>query len=107
MKERLGYKIRKIREIKNISQDFIVKYLNMSHAAYSSIENGKTKIDESKLTRIATALGIKTGVNQWYEPQSKLWTRIAFRSKLWGIIPKEIKIDIALSVCASCICNYF
>jgi transcriptional regulator with XRE-family HTH domain len=60
MKERLGYNIRKIREIKNISQDFMAKYLNISQAAYSRLENGITKIDDNKLARVAAALSVET-----------------------------------------------
>ena len=62
MEERLGYKIRKIREIKNISQDFVAKHLNISQAAYSKLEIGKTKVDDDKLTRIAAALEVKPDI---------------------------------------------
>ncbi len=55
----IGLKIKKVREIKNLSQCYVAKKLCISQAAYSSIENGKTKIPETKLKLIATIFGVK------------------------------------------------
>jgi transcriptional regulator with XRE-family HTH domain len=36
--ENLGFNIRKIREIKNISQQYVSKHIGISHTAYSNIK---------------------------------------------------------------------
>lgn len=61
-KQHTGNKIRKVREIKNISQNYVARHLGITQAAYSNIENGKTKIDKNKLSRIASALDVITEV---------------------------------------------
>ncbi len=52
-------KVRKIREMKSISQEYVAKHLGISQAAYSNIENGKTGINEEKLFKIATVLDVQ------------------------------------------------
>lgn len=49
----IGEKIRKIRTIKGYSQDYVSSKLNISQAAYSEIENGKTNINIERLKDIA------------------------------------------------------
>lgn len=60
MNNALGNNIRKIREMKNISQDYIARSLGISQAAYSALESDKTKIDEAKLLKIASILDVST-----------------------------------------------
>ena len=74
MKNSLGYKIRKIRELKNISQNYVAIHLGISQAAYSSIESDKVKIDENKLMKIATALCVETNVIRNFNEQTVLST---------------------------------
>lgn len=74
MKNGLGYKIRKIRELKNISQDYVAIRLEISQAAYSCIESDKVKIDESKLMNIAAALNVETKVIKNFNEQTVLST---------------------------------
>lgn len=75
MEKSLGYKIRKIREIKNISQDYAAKYLGISQGAYSSIESGKVKINEKKLIRIAAAFNVDIDVIKNFNEEAifNLW----------------------------------
>lgn len=40
----IGEKLRKIRTIEGFSQEYVSEKLNISQAAYSDIENNKTKI---------------------------------------------------------------
>jgi transcriptional regulator with XRE-family HTH domain len=49
----IGEKIRKIRTIKGYSQDYVSDLLNISQAAYSDIENNKTKINLERIQEIA------------------------------------------------------
>jgi transcriptional regulator with XRE-family HTH domain len=58
MKECTGSKIRKIRELKNISQNYVATRLGISQAAYSMIESGKTKVTDEKLLKISEALEV-------------------------------------------------
>lgn len=52
----IGQKIRKIREQKGYSQDYVSSKLSISQNAYSKIENGGIKIDHEKLEKIASVL---------------------------------------------------
>jgi transcriptional regulator with XRE-family HTH domain len=56
--EKIGLKIRKIRELKNITQDYVAKQLAISQASYSIIESGRAKVSEEKLTVIASILDV-------------------------------------------------
>jgi transcriptional regulator with XRE-family HTH domain len=58
LKDQIGYKIKKIRELRNYSQEFMAKSIGISQAAYSSIENCKTKLDDKKLKQIAEILKV-------------------------------------------------
>jgi XRE family transcriptional regulator, regulator of sulfur utilization len=58
MKKDTGSKIRKVRELKSVSQNHIAKFLGISQAAYSCIESGKTKISDEKLSKISIALEV-------------------------------------------------
>jgi transcriptional regulator with XRE-family HTH domain len=59
MKQITGTQVRRIREMKSISQEYVAKHLGISQAAYSNIENGKTGISQEKLFRIAIALDVQ------------------------------------------------
>lgn len=54
----LGYKIRRIREVKGFTQDFIASKIGISQNAYCKIEKGETKVDSDRLNAIATALEV-------------------------------------------------
>ncbi len=51
-------KIRQIRELKNITQEFIAQELDLSTRAYSKIENGETQLTINRLNEISTILGV-------------------------------------------------
>jgi transcriptional regulator with XRE-family HTH domain len=55
----IGNKIKKLREIKGLKQEFMAEQLNISQQSYSNIENGKIDVPFSKLETIAEVLGIK------------------------------------------------
>lgn len=54
----IGYKIKNIRELKNLTQEYMAEKLDISQAAYSKLEKGTTKISQDKLEKIAEVLEI-------------------------------------------------
>lgn len=50
--------IRKIRDIKGYSQEFMAQKMELSQSAYSKIEQGKTAITNEVKEKIATVLGV-------------------------------------------------
>ena len=54
----VGEKIRKIREIKGYSQEYMASQLKMSQNNYSRIELNQTKIDLDRLQEISTVLEV-------------------------------------------------
>jgi transcriptional regulator with XRE-family HTH domain len=54
----LGAKIKKIRELRNYTQDFMAEKLGISQSAYSKIETDETEISQERLEQIAKALDI-------------------------------------------------
>ena len=53
----LGHKIKNIRELKNLTQEFVAEKLDISQSAYSKIER-ETKISDEKLAQIAEILEV-------------------------------------------------
>ena len=54
----IGHRLRKLREAKDLGQDWIAHELGMSVSGYSRIERDEVKITYDKLERIATILDI-------------------------------------------------
>lgn len=54
----IGNKIRAIRQMKNISQEYTANKLNISQAAYSKIESGQRAIHDNLLTEIAKIMEV-------------------------------------------------
>jgi len=65
----IGIKIRKVRELKNFSQNYVANKLSMNQSTYSDIENGVISISEEKLMRIADALEVSREVIEWFNDQ--------------------------------------
>ncbi|ALM47711.1 XRE family transcriptional regulator [Flavobacterium psychrophilum] len=51
-------KIRNIRELKNLTQEYMADKLGITQAGYSKLENGSTVLTYAKLTQIAKILEI-------------------------------------------------
>lgn len=51
-------KIKQIRELKNLTQEYMASQLNLSTRAYSKIETGETQLTINRLNEISSALGI-------------------------------------------------
>jgi transcriptional regulator with XRE-family HTH domain len=58
MENLFGTNIRKIRELKNIGQQYMAEKLGISQSSYSDIENNRTKITSDKLDKIAQILSV-------------------------------------------------
>lgn len=54
--DNIGFNIRKIREQKGFSQEYMANILNISQASYARMENEETKITVERLQKIAEIL---------------------------------------------------
>lgn len=55
----VGLKIKKVREIKNFTQEHMAKKLNISQSTYSTYENPSADITPDLLDQIASILNVK------------------------------------------------
>jgi len=55
----IGNNIKKIRELRNFSQDHMAQKLGISQPEYSRIENDLVKIDADRLKKIAVILKVQ------------------------------------------------
>ena len=56
---KIGHKIKKLRELKNLTQEHIAKSIGVTQGAYSRMELGETEITYSRLEKISEQLGMK------------------------------------------------
>ena len=54
----IGVKVKRIRELRNYSQEYMAEKLGISQEAYSRLETGKTKLDLQRMNNIASILEI-------------------------------------------------
>jgi transcriptional regulator with XRE-family HTH domain len=55
----IGQKIKKLRELKNLTQEYMADELGMKNqSSYSKLESGKTDIPYSRLEQISNLLGL-------------------------------------------------
>lgn len=69
---RIAQKIRKVREHKNFSQEYLAKKIGISQNAYSKIELGYSKITLDRFMHIATLLEVDTTELLGKKPSSSL-----------------------------------
>ena len=69
----IGEKIRRVRESKDFSQEYIATNLNISSQAYSKIERGETKMDLDRLQKIADILEVGVVDIMSVEEKSNGW----------------------------------
>jgi transcriptional regulator with XRE-family HTH domain len=55
----IGQKIKKLRELKNLTQTHLAQELGITQSAYSKIEIGESEVTYSKLEKISSVLGMK------------------------------------------------
>ena len=53
-------KIRNLRELKNLTQEYMAEQLGITQAGYSKIESGATKLTYNKIEEISKVLGVQT-----------------------------------------------
>ena len=56
--DKLGYKIRKVREAKDLKQEYMAQKLNISQNVYSKLERGDIKITTERLAMISDILDV-------------------------------------------------
>ncbi len=54
----IGRKIKKLRELRNYTQEYMADQLGVSQPAYSKMETDETEINDVRLTQIAKALDV-------------------------------------------------
>lgn len=54
-------KVRKLREFRNYTQEYMTEQLNLSQRAYSSLENGKNQLSVERLVDICKLLDVSIG----------------------------------------------
>ena len=59
-KSKVYLNIRKIRELKNLTREYVAEELNMSMSGYGKIERGEVDLTVSKLIEIAKVLDVST-----------------------------------------------
>lgn len=57
----IGEKIKKIRELRNYTQEYMAEKLSMTQTGYGKIERNESEISFQKLTRIAGLLKVEIG----------------------------------------------
>jgi len=55
----IGQKIKKLRELKNLTQTHMAEELGLTQSAYSKLELGETEVPFSRLEKIAGVFGMK------------------------------------------------
>lgn len=55
----VGQSIRKLRELRNLTQEYVAIQLDMSQSAYCKVETGATQITLKRLTQIALVLDVQ------------------------------------------------
>jgi len=56
---KIGHKIKKLRELKNLTQEHMANSIGITQGAYSRMELGESEITYSKLEKISEELGMK------------------------------------------------
>lgn len=55
----LGLRIKKLRELRNFTQDHVAREIGLDQSAYSRLEKGETRITFEKLSSIAQVLDVE------------------------------------------------
>lgn len=58
MENQVYFNIRRIRELKNFTREYVAAELNMSSSGYGKIERGEVDLTVSKLYKISNILGV-------------------------------------------------
>jgi transcriptional regulator with XRE-family HTH domain len=55
----VGHRIRKVRELRNLTQERVAEQLGMTTSGYSRIERGEVRISIERLEQVANVLGVQ------------------------------------------------
>lgn len=55
----LGIKIKKLRELRDFTQEYVANEIGLDQSAYSRLEKGETKITFDRLSKIAKVLNVE------------------------------------------------
>ncbi len=55
----IGTKVKKLRELKNFTQECMAKHLDMTVSGFGKIERNESEVSYQKLEKIATILGLQ------------------------------------------------
>lgn len=77
--ENLAFKIRRLRELRNYSQEYVAQQLGISIKTYQRLEAGKSAVSVSQCIFLAKMFGISFEQLQQFDP---------------GTSPIEIKVDV-------------
>lgn len=58
MEKAIGINIRKIRELKGLTQDYMASQLSLTQRACSKLESGETRLHWNRMTEIAKILEV-------------------------------------------------
>jgi len=98
MSNKLGEKIKKVREFRNYTQDYVAQQLKMTQAGYSRIERSEVDIPFSRLENIAKILDVSTADLIKYDEQSMFTNYISnssvFTTNGYILNDKEILIEL-------------
>ncbi|MDR9488104.1 helix-turn-helix transcriptional regulator [Salibacter sp.] len=76
-KATINYKLRKIRELKNLSQEYIARELDISTRAYSMIETGERPLNTERLEHICEILEIEPYEVYMFDSENVLKNSVA------------------------------
>lgn len=55
----IGEKIRKVRDLRGFSQEYVAQKLGVSQRSYGKLETGETKLDIPRIEKISDILGVE------------------------------------------------
>lgn len=90
----IGSKIKNIRELKNYTQEFMAKKLQMTQAGYSKVERDETDIAYSKVEEIAKILGVSTEELIAFDQQRFFNNQSNVKGNYNGIIINDMAKDV-------------
>jgi len=98
MSNKLGEKIKKVREFRNYTQDYVAQQLKMTQAEYSRIERNEMDISFSRLENIAKILDVNTADLIKYDEQSMFTNYISnssmFTTNGYVLNDKEVLTEL-------------
>ena len=91
VKDNIAYRIRKLRENKDYTQQNMADELGLSHSAYSKIERGQTDPSVGRLTEIAKILEVEV---TFFFQDTSLINKIDDPNKTYGFASKKELEDL-------------